>query len=99
MRGPTRRRGGSIFFCRRSAMLRAQGIGVLVPGFVTRLGLRLKLGRRNDRQRQDSLGLFGADRVVKFDWEVALGDQTLSREEFEELARLKEPLVQVRGQW
>jgi SNF2 family DNA or RNA helicase len=30
---------------------------------------------------------------------VALGDETLTREEFEQLARLKEPLVQVRGQW
>jgi SNF2 family DNA or RNA helicase len=36
---------------------------------------------------------------VAFDWQVALGDQTLSREEFEHLARLKEPLVQVRGEW
>ena len=36
---------------------------------------------------------------MAYDWEVALGDQPLTREEFEHLARLKEPLVQVRGQW
>jgi len=37
--------------------------------------------------------------IVRFDWEVALGDATMTREELEALARLKAPLVKVRGQW
>ena len=37
--------------------------------------------------------------IVQFDWKVALGDETLTLEELEALARLKMPLVRVRGQW
>ena len=37
--------------------------------------------------------------VVQFDWEVALGDEKLSLQELRALAKLKAPLVKVRGQW
>src|SRR5262245_40492150 len=37
--------------------------------------------------------------LVEFDWQVALGDHTLTLKELEALVRLKVPLVQVRGQW
>jgi SNF2 family DNA or RNA helicase len=37
--------------------------------------------------------------IIHFDWRIALGDETLSRKELETLARLKAPLVKVRGQW
>jgi SNF2 family DNA or RNA helicase len=39
------------------------------------------------------------EEIVHFDWQVALGDQPLSLRELETLARLKTPLVRVRGQW
>jgi SNF2 family DNA or RNA helicase len=39
------------------------------------------------------------DEVVRFDWQVALGDQSLSRDDLIALAKLKAPLVRVRGQW
>ncbi len=39
------------------------------------------------------------EQIVKFDWQVALGEHTLTLRELETLARLKAPLVQVRGQW
>jgi SNF2 family DNA or RNA helicase len=41
----------------------------------------------------------GVGGIVNYNWQVALGDQTLSPEEFEKLAALKVPLVRVRGQW
>jgi SNF2 family DNA or RNA helicase len=37
--------------------------------------------------------------IIEFDWEVALGDHVLSREELDELADLKAPLVHLRGEW
>jgi SNF2 family DNA or RNA helicase len=37
--------------------------------------------------------------LVAYDWQLALGDQPLTREELEMLARLKTPLVQLRGHW
>ncbi len=36
---------------------------------------------------------------MEFDWQLALGDETVSPEELEALARLKSPLVKLRGQW
>ena len=36
---------------------------------------------------------------MSFRYDLALGDDVLSREELAELARLKVPLVRVRGQW
>ncbi len=45
------------------------------------------------------MGLLSMNALVQFDWELALGDQSLSREELERLAALKMPLVRVRGQW
>ena len=38
-------------------------------------------------------------RVVSVDWKLALGGEPLTQSELEELARLKAPLVRVRGQW
>ena len=37
--------------------------------------------------------------LVSFRYDLALGDDVLTREELAELARLKVPLVRVRGQW
>jgi hypothetical protein len=34
-----------------------------------------------------------------YNWQIALGNETLSPAEFEKLASLKVPLVKVRGQW
>ena len=37
--------------------------------------------------------------LVKFDWKLAIGDDELEPRELKRLARLKMPLVKVRGQW
>jgi SNF2 family DNA or RNA helicase len=80
--------------------LKSQGLGVILPSWwkKSRLGIRLK---QKSSINPDVLGtgLFGKNSLSAFDWELALGDKTLSRQEFEELALLKVPLVQVRGEW
>ena len=84
-------------FLRESALtLRSAGFGVLVPNLETKLGVRVKLRGRSSAQ---GLGLLGWSSVVGYDWQVMLGDQALTQAEFEALARLKQPLVQVRGRW
>jgi SNF2 family DNA or RNA helicase len=81
-------------------LLRGSGFGVLVPPWWekpgARLGVRAKL--KADPGGVGA-GILNMDTLVQFDWELALGDQPLTREEFERLAALKMPLVQVRGQW
>jgi SNF2 family DNA or RNA helicase len=91
-------------FIRDAALLlQAAGFGVLLPGLSRKLGVRLRLesaaAKRAGKTPQGGVARLAFENVVKFDWTVALGDQALSREEFERLAALKVPLVQVRGQW
>ncbi len=93
-------------FLREAApLLEEWGFGVLVPSWWDRktgatgaLGVRLKLSPGKDTGRVAGHGL-SLSSVVRFDWEVAIGDERLSREEFERLSAMKVPLVQIRGQW
>ncbi|MBU4178346.1 MAG: DEAD/DEAH box helicase, partial [Actinobacteria bacterium] len=90
-------------FLRESApLLEQSGFGVLVPPWwnkpSSRPGVHLKVSSSGSVKGAGS-GLLGLDGIVDYDWEIAIGDGTLTREEFENLASLKVPLVEVRGQW
>ncbi|MHB8577593.1 MAG: DEAD/DEAH box helicase [Dehalococcoidia bacterium] len=88
-------------FVREAGPLLAEtGFGVLLPGMETRLGLRVRLASKSASSGTNAgPAAFSWDSVVSFDWEIAVGGETISRAEFEELVALKAPLVQVRGQW
>ncbi len=45
------------------------------------------------------LGLFDADQLVAFDWTVVVGDETLSKAEFEAMVERNAPFVQIGGSW
>ena len=85
----------------KALLLKAGGFGVLLPGLDTKLNVRLRLrgAREPDPSRTNGLGLLNFNSLVSYDWQLSLGDQPLTREEFEMLAQLKEPLVQLRGRW
>jgi superfamily II DNA or RNA helicase len=87
----------------KALLLKASGFGVLLPGLDTRLNVRLRLRGRQEAEpdptRSDGLGMLSFNSIVSYDWQLSLGDQPLTREEFEMLAQLKEPLVQLRGRW
>jgi SNF2 family DNA or RNA helicase len=90
-------------FLRQSApLLEQSGFGVLLPAWwqksTGRLSARLNLKPKAETKKL-SPGLLGMDAIVTYDWEIALGDESLSPQEFEKLANLKVPLVKVRGQW
>ena len=81
-------------------LLERSGFGVLVPPWWNKPGARLGVrARAAGEQSQTARGILTRDALVQFDWELALGDTTLTREELDRLAALKMPLVQVRGQW
>jgi superfamily II DNA or RNA helicase len=42
---------------------------------------------------------FSLESVVRVDWEVALGEEVMTPEEIEAVARLKAPLIPLRGRW
>lgn len=95
--------GEAVDFIHRVApLLAAEGLGVVVPRLAVGLALRVSLRRGTPAPRPGhgptSAGL-GWDRLVDVDWTAALGGQPVDLAELDRLARLKEPLVQFRGQW
>jgi SNF2 family DNA or RNA helicase len=84
-------------------LLAGAGFGVLLPDWVrkSRLGLRL-----TTRSRSASASASGAadpkfrlHDLIDFRYQLAVGDHALDEAELAELARLKIPLVRLRGQW
>ncbi|MEW6365942.1 MAG: DEAD/DEAH box helicase [Acidobacteriota bacterium] len=93
--------GASEFLTEKAAALEQSGFVVMAPAWWTGRGTKLRLAARArvaGAPLKSPSGLT-LDAVVGFDWEVALGDATLSRAELEALAKLKAPLVRLRGQW
>ncbi|RFU36928.1 DEAD/DEAH box helicase, partial [Actinomadura logoneensis] len=94
---------GAFRFLKQAApMLAAAGFGVLLPQWAG----KAKLGMKLTTQAQDGEGSgaatssgFDLQGMVDFRWDLALGDETIDEDELEELARLKAPLVRLRGQW
>jgi len=84
-------------------LLEAAGFGVLVPGWwrspTARLGLRLRARTAPKGPAGEPSGLLGLEGLCDYRYEVALGDEHLSAKELADLARLKAPLVSVRGRW
>ncbi len=93
-------------FLRQCApQLQRAGFGLLVPPWWnkpgTRLGVRLTLSSTSKLKGQTAIstGHMNLDNLVRYRWQLALGETELSREEFDALVALKSPLVQIRGQW
>jgi SNF2 family DNA or RNA helicase len=83
-------------------LLAGAGFGVLLPDWVRRSRLGLKLTTRSRTAAAPgsvTAPKFGLADLVDFRYELAIGDQTLAPDELAELARLKVPLVRIRGQW
>lgn len=93
--------GDAYQFIRETAvLLQSQGFGVLMPDLAAQLGIRVKLSP-GSRRSGASGGVAGIsfDSILNFNWELALGGEPLSEQEFDKLADLKVPLVRIRGQW
>jgi hypothetical protein len=81
-------------------LLEGSGFGVLIPPWWNKPGARLGVRARLKTQGGSvSQGIMNLNALVQFNWELALGDEPLSREELDRLAALKMPLVRIRGQW
>ncbi|MFN0085137.1 MAG: DEAD/DEAH box helicase [Blastocatellia bacterium] len=93
--------GAHEFLSEKAWLLEQAGFGVMLPAWWTRKGTKLQLGARAQVKSPKLQGGGGLslDQIIQFNWEVALGTETLSLKELEALARLKEPLVRLRGQW
>jgi SNF2 family DNA or RNA helicase len=93
---------GAHDFLRETALILQQsGFRVLLPawwaGKGTKLSLSVRANVKSPKLKASSGLSLGA--IVEFDWEVAIGGEKVTLEELQELARLKAPLVKIRGQW
>jgi SNF2 family DNA or RNA helicase len=95
---------GAYRFLRQSAnALTLAGFGVQLPSALQRgpaLGLRLKASSSSEPGAGAVVsGGMGLDQILSYQWELAVGDSSLTASEIAELAAAKAPLVRLRGQW
>ncbi len=93
---------GAYEFLRDTApSLEQSGFGVMLPGWWTRRGSEARLKARAHAKTAAMSGGAGLslETLIKFDWQLALGGETLSLAELAALAKQKAPLVKLRGQW
>jgi SNF2 family DNA or RNA helicase len=95
---------GAFGFLKQTApLLAGAGFGVLLPDWVRKARLGLKITTRSRSSSGGGGGAaeskFGLGDLVDFRYDLAVGDESLDPDELEELARLKVPLVRLRGQW
>ncbi|MBD1834728.1 DEAD/DEAH box helicase [Cyanobacteria bacterium FACHB-472] len=93
-------------FLKESAwVLEDSGYKVIVPAWWTPEGrrkakIRLKASSRPKGQtKAASKGYFSLDSIVQYQYELAIGGQTVTEKEWQQLVNAKSPLVQFRGQW
>ncbi len=93
--------GAFRFLKETGPLLAGAGFGVLLPDWVRKARLGLKLTTRSQSPSATSVtgARFGLGDLVDFRYDVAVGDEPLDPDELAELARLKVPLVRLRGQW
>ncbi|MEO0511627.1 MAG: SNF2-related protein [Planctomycetota bacterium] len=81
-----------------------QGFGVQAPVWwdtpTSRLGAKLLLDAPDiDGHDGSADAQLGLDALVGYQWQIAVGDTTLTLKQFEDLAGQKVPLVRINGKW
>ena len=94
--------GARTFLSEYAPILEQAGFGVFVPQWwrtrSARIGIRMRAYPRGGGD-DGGPSLVGLDGLCSYDYEVALGDETVSLEELRALAQTKMSLVRVRGKW
>lgn len=93
--------GAFAFLATDAPALQSAGFGVFLPSWWSRRGTKTRLSLRAEARapKFKSKGALSLQSLLDVRWRVALGGETLSMEELRALARMKVPLVRLRGQW
>ncbi|MBD2209481.1 DEAD/DEAH box helicase [Nostoc linckia FACHB-104] len=93
-------------FLQESAwVLEDAGFKVIVPAWYTPAGrrrakIRLKAsGKKLAPTKGETTSYFGLNSLVQYEYELAIGEQVVTPQEWEQLINAKAPLVHFRGQW
>src|SRR4051794_28059525 len=93
---------GHSFLRHSRPLLSSAGFGVQLPTWAGRKAVGLKLTTRSKSSSKSRAAMasgFGLEQLVDFRVDLVIGEHVVNAEELAELARLKVPLVRVRGQW
>ncbi len=93
--------GAFEFLTETGMALQNAGFVVLYPAWWTGKGSKRRLTAQAKVKSPKMTGGGGLtlDTILAFNWEIALGDEKLTLRELQQLAKLKAPLVRVRGEW
>jgi len=93
------------FMHEAAPLLEQAGFGLLLPPWwnqpTARLGVRLRLKPKEEAPdlKPVGRGSLSLQKLVEYQWELAIGDTSISRKEFDALLALNSPLVQIHGKW
>jgi SNF2 family DNA or RNA helicase len=93
------------FLKETSWVLEDTGFKAIVPAWYTPAGRRRAKIRLKASSSKQSVGkdktksYFSLDSLVQYQYELAIGDQIVTSQEWEQLIHSKAPLVHFRGQW
>jgi SNF2 family DNA or RNA helicase len=93
-----------VFLKETAPLLEQSGHGVIYPKWWKqtpfRIGLNMNIKSEPDHLLTNSRpDLIGLNSLAQFSWNVSLGDETLSLEEFKKLVDAKSPLIRHEGEW
>ncbi len=85
-------------------VLEDAGYRVIVPAWWTPKGrqrakVKLRASSSKKATQVESSGYFSQNSLVAYQYELAIGDETVNQQEWQQLVEAKAPLVQFRGQW
>jgi SNF2 family DNA or RNA helicase len=77
------------------------GLGVILPpSLASRTDLANRLGLKITAQTSNTKEIrLGLESLLNFQWDLAIGGQTITKGEFDKLVALNSPLVQINGEW
>lgn len=85
------------FLTQAAPILESSGFGVLVPNW---WGKRRRIkAKASFTEVIEPSGFLTKDTLLNYEWKMSLGDEAISKEEFEALVALKQPLVRYKGEW
>jgi SNF2 family DNA or RNA helicase len=80
--------------------LEDSGLGVILPSsLANREGWANRLGLKITAQNLQQKGRLSLQSLLNFQWQLAIGGQTISKAEFDRLVGLNSPLVEINGEW
>ncbi|WP_338053499.1 DEAD/DEAH box helicase [Rhabdochromatium marinum] len=98
---------GAFRFLKEDAwILEDAGFKVIVPAWWTpkgrqRVRIRLRSGQPREKASGSAAGtgILSLENLTRYSYQLAIGGETVSEEEWEQLVAAKTPLVRFRGQW